>query len=109
MPKLSELKGTRIKITDPDHLIYMGKTHAFLAAIEAIEDARKETPATGLSMALYLLKAMEAENRVRVMQDNIRTVVKAGIDLDTVDVLWDGRDEIIAEPRATPKPDAEPK
>lgn len=97
--KLSEFKGTRIKITDPDHLIAMGKTHALLSAIDAIEEVRKETPATGLSMALYLLKSLEAENRVRVMQHNIRTVVKAGIDLDTVDVLWDGRDEIIAEPR----------
>lgn len=99
MPKMSELKGPRIKVTDSDHLMAMGKTHAFLQAIEQIGEMREETPTTGLTMALYALKAMEAENRVRVMQNNIRLVARQGIDLDKHDVFWDGHDEIIAEPR----------
>lgn len=98
IPK-QELKGQRIKITDPHHLILMGSTHAYLKAIEAIEELRKETPATGLTMAFHCLKALEANNRTRVMQENIRTVVRAGIDLDAHDVYWQGEDEIIAEPR----------
>jgi hypothetical protein len=94
-----ELKGQRIKVTDPDHLMAMGKSHAYFDAIKAIEDMRKETPATGLTMALLAVKALEANNRTQVMQENIRLVVKAGIDLDAHDVYWQGDDEIIAEPR----------
>lgn len=98
MPK-QELKGQRIKVTDPDHLMAMGKSHAYFDAIKAIEDMRKETPATGLTMALHALKALEAENRVRVLQDNIRLIARQGIDLDKHDVYWQGQGEIIAEPR----------
>lgn len=98
MPKL-ELKGQRIKITDPDHLMLMGKTHAYLDALDAIDKMRKETPTTGLTLAFHCIKAQEAETRVHVTQRNIRLAVKAGIDLDTHDVYWEGRGEIIAEPR----------
>jgi hypothetical protein len=98
LPKL-ELKGTRIKIKDPDHLIALGKTHALMQAIEAIETMRKETPATGLTLAFHCLRALEADNRCRITQENIRLAVKSGIDLDAHDVYWQGGDEIIAEPR----------
>lgn len=77
----------------------MGSTHAYLKAIEAIEELRKETPATGLTMAFHCLRALEAENRTRVMQKNIRTAVREGIDLDAHDVFWQGDAEIVVEPR----------
>jgi hypothetical protein len=99
LPIIKELKGKRIKVTDPDHLMDMGRTHAYMKAIVAIEELRKETPTTGLTLAFHCLKALEAENRARVLQENIRLVVREGIDLDAHDVYWQGDDEIIAEPR----------
>lgn len=102
MPKVSELKGTHIKVTDPDHLIAMGKTHGLLKAIEALEDARKEMPTTGIGLAVHVLKALEAENRVVVMQENFRLIIKSGIDLDAHNIFWDGSDELVAEPKSVP-------
>jgi hypothetical protein len=88
----------RIQITDPQHLIDMGVTLGLLMALEALESVPNADKLTGLGVARYAIKAQEAEQRVRVMQKNIRAAMKAGIDLDTNNVMWKGTPEIVAEP-----------
>lgn len=89
----------KIPITDPRHLIDMGITHGLLSALEALEKIPSQDKLTGVGVAKYAIKALEAEHRVLVMQKNIRIAVKEGVDLDTHDILWAGRAEIEAEPR----------
>jgi hypothetical protein len=87
-----------IPITDPKHLIDMGRTHGLLVALDAVEAAAKELKLPGIGVAIHAIKAAEAEQRVMVMQRNIRTAVAAGVDLDTHNILWSGKAEIYADP-----------
>lgn len=87
-----------IKVTDAQHLIDMGRTHGLLMALEAIKSAMDDLKLPGLGVAYHAIKAVEAEQRVSVMQKNIRLAVKSGADLDNVNVYWEGRDEIWTEP-----------
>lgn len=101
--KKSEIKGQRIPITDSRHLLDMGVTLGLLTALDALEKVQPADRLTGLGVAKHAIKAAEAENRVLVMQRNIRLAVKAGVDLDTHNVLWLGEPEIIAEPKVDPE------
>jgi hypothetical protein len=88
---------TKIPITDPMHLIDMGRTHGLLIALETLENIKGAERLTGVGVAIHALKAAEAEQRVQTMQKNIRAAVKAGVDIDTHHILWQGKPEIIAE------------
>lgn len=96
--KKSEIKGQRIPITDHQHLIDMGVALGMLTALDALDKVASADKLTGLGVARHAIKAAEAEHRVLVMQRNIRLAVKAGIDIDTHNVVWRGEPEIIAEP-----------
>jgi hypothetical protein len=89
----------KIPITDPKHLIDMGITLGFLTALDELSKITNADKLTGLGVARHALKALEAEHRVSVMQQNIRLAVKAGVDIDTHNILWAGKPEIEAEPR----------
>jgi hypothetical protein len=89
----------KIPIADPKHLIDMGITHGLLAALDALEKIPGADKLTGVGVARYAIKALEAEHRVLVMQKNIRLAVKEGVDIDTHNILWAGKPEIEAEPR----------
>lgn len=91
-------RDQEIEITDPNHLLDMGRTHGLLMALDAIQEAAKELKLPGLGVALHAVKAAEAEQRVLVMQKNIRAAVKAGVDLDERNIYWDGRPYIWSEP-----------
>lgn len=87
----------KIPITDPKHLIDMGRTHGLLMALQALEEIRGADKLTGVGVAMHAIKAQEAEQRVRVMQKNIRAAVKAGIDLDAYNIMWRGEPELVAQ------------
>lgn len=89
----------KIPITDPQHLIDMGITLGLVTALRAIEDIAEGERLTGVGISRYAVKAVEAEHRVQVMQRNIRLAVSHGIDLDKNNILWEGRPEIIVEPK----------
>lgn len=90
----------RIPITDPQHLIDMGMTLGLLTALQALEDVPIADKLTGMGVAHYAIKAAEAEQRVMVMQKNIRLAASNGVDLDANNILWTGKPWIEVEPRA---------
>ena len=96
--KTDDIKGQRIPVTDPEHLIDIGITIGLLSALKTLDDVPNTEKLTGFNVARHALKASEAEHRVLVMQKNIRLAVKAGIDLDTHRIVWCGNPEVIAEP-----------
>lgn len=96
----TKVEGQRIPITDTQHLIDLGITMGLLTALDAIKQIGMADRLTGLGVARHALMAAEAQHRVEVMQQNIRLAVKAGVDLDTHNIVWRGEPEIIAEPKA---------
>lgn len=88
-----------IPITDPKHLIDLGMTLGLLTALEALADIEMADRLTGVGVARHAIQAAEASHRVQVMQRNIRLAVQHGVDLDTHNVMWQGKPEIWAEPR----------
>lgn len=96
-----KVQGQRIPITDPGHLIDLGITMGLLTALDAIKKIDNADKLTGIGVARHALLAAEATHRVEVMQQNIRLAVKAGVDLDTHSIVWQGNPEIIAEPKVT--------
>ena len=94
-----KIEGQRIPITDPGHLIDLGITMGLLTALDALKKIEHADRLTGLGVARHALLAAEAQHRVEVMQQNIRLAVKAGVDLDTHNIVWQGQPEIIAEPK----------
>lgn len=96
------IEGQRIPITDTRHLIDLGITMGLLTALDVIKQIGMADRLTGLGVARHALLAAEAQHRVEVMQRNIRLAVKAGVDLDTHNIVWQGEPEIIAEPKDSP-------
>lgn len=94
-----KIEGQRIPITDPRHLIDLGITMGLLTALDALKQIGNADRLTGLGVARHALLAAEAQHRVEVMQRNIRLAVKAGIDIDAHNIVWQGEPEIIAEPK----------
>jgi hypothetical protein len=97
-----KIEGQRIPITDTQHLIDLGITMGLLTALDTIKQIGMADRLTGLGVARHAILAAEAQHRVEVMQQNIRLAVKAGVDLDTHNIVWQGQPEIIAEPKESP-------
>lgn len=106
-----KVKGQRITITDPQHLIDLGMTLGLNLALQALEEIPMAEKLTGCGISRYAIRAVEAEQRVRVMQKNIRLAIQHGIDIDANNIVFVGKAEIIIEPmdlvelaEASPRP-----
>lgn len=61
-----------LQITDPEHLIVLGRVLGLLTAVESIKDAQIEVKLPGLGVARHAVTATEASTRVEMMQANLR-------------------------------------
>jgi hypothetical protein len=86
------------QITDPDHLIGIGRVMGLLQAIEAIKSAGTEMKLPGMGVAKHAVIAEEAQARVHMMQDNLRTAFREFGSLDGYSVSCTGRGVITLEP-----------
>ena len=93
------MKETKtFQITDPDHLIGLGRVMGLLQAIEAIKSACIEIKLPGIGVARHAVIAEEAQARVQLMQDNLRTAFSEFGSLEGYSVSCTGRGVITLEP-----------
>jgi hypothetical protein len=99
MPQPDDPSPQKLPITDPNHLVDMGVTRGLLLALQAIKDIDMADRLTGVGVARYAVQAVESEHRVWLLQKNIRLALQHGIDLDKNNLLWEGRKEVIVQPK----------
>src|SRR6185312_10101192 len=95
----AKVKETKtFQITDPDHLIGLGRVMGLLQAIEAIKSACIEIKLPGIGVARHAVIAEEAQARVQLMQDNLRTAFSELGSLEGYSISCTGRGVITLEP-----------
>lgn len=86
-----------LHVTDPEHLLAMGKARGIEAAIAALDSAREP----GVD-AMRSLRQLSRDQDLTVMQHSVRLAAAHGIDLNRYDITWQGGAQIVAEPHAPP-------
>lgn len=86
------------QITDAKHLVQIGRVIGLLQAIEAIKTARADLKVPGMGVAEHAVIAEEAEARVQMMQDNLRTAFREFGSLEGYEIHCSGSGLLTAEP-----------
>lgn len=95
----------KIKITDPDHLMSMGRWGGLADAIARLQKVSATDKLPGFGYALAKLETLEAKTRAENAGANIRLAIKSGYDISVHNVFWGGEDCIELEPIDDAKPE----
>jgi hypothetical protein len=87
-----------VPIVNPDHAVTIGEYFALSTAVKRLEKQAEWAKLPGFALALSLVQTLEAEQRARMTERNMRAVIAAGHDLTTLKLVSLRGPNLVLEP-----------